>query len=284
MYWNLIWKSPGFVQFGVQSDPLWSQTYHTWLVNKLIVVINTKSWLDGYLAVIWLKGKVVENRWTNSCSYLVTLGTIRRHASLLAGMTTLVSQNALKLILKSHRLVLFGANLTQFGCQMWHPYCDEGCNMKRRAGIFVLYNECSVYTHSCSTIRALRSIVYTHSCSTIRALGSSLEGLRIRSQKKWKICLSIGHQSSLIWLILRINLSQIWFIRSQLLLYCHTTATYTGLLQSGSWWLGRATQSFTNYSVLAAHTCRLPAVKIHLFLCIDSLLVGNYICSVSLHI
>ena len=28
MYWNLIWKSPGFVQFGVQSDPLWSQTYH----------------------------------------------------------------------------------------------------------------------------------------------------------------------------------------------------------------------------------------------------------------
>ena len=28
MYWNLIWKSPGFVQFGFQSDPLWSQTYH----------------------------------------------------------------------------------------------------------------------------------------------------------------------------------------------------------------------------------------------------------------
>ena len=28
VYWNLIWKSPGFVQFGVQSDPLWSQTYH----------------------------------------------------------------------------------------------------------------------------------------------------------------------------------------------------------------------------------------------------------------
>ena len=28
MYWNLIWKSPGFVQCGVQSDPLWSQTYN----------------------------------------------------------------------------------------------------------------------------------------------------------------------------------------------------------------------------------------------------------------
>ena len=28
MYWNLIWKSPGFVQFGVQSNLLWSQTYH----------------------------------------------------------------------------------------------------------------------------------------------------------------------------------------------------------------------------------------------------------------
>ena len=28
MYWNLIWKSPGFVQFGVQSDPLWSLTYY----------------------------------------------------------------------------------------------------------------------------------------------------------------------------------------------------------------------------------------------------------------
>ena len=28
--WNLIWQSPGFVQFGVQSDPLWCQTYHPW--------------------------------------------------------------------------------------------------------------------------------------------------------------------------------------------------------------------------------------------------------------
>ena len=28
MHWNLIWKSPGLVPFGVQSDPLSSQTYH----------------------------------------------------------------------------------------------------------------------------------------------------------------------------------------------------------------------------------------------------------------
>ena len=39
MYWNLIWKSPGFFQFGVQSDPLWSQTYHPcilllWYTNQ----------------------------------------------------------------------------------------------------------------------------------------------------------------------------------------------------------------------------------------------------------
>ena len=32
MYWNLIWKNPGFVHFGIQSDPLWSQTYHPWWI------------------------------------------------------------------------------------------------------------------------------------------------------------------------------------------------------------------------------------------------------------
>ena len=36
MYWNLIWKSPGFGQFGVQSDPLWSQTYQPWLIEWTI--------------------------------------------------------------------------------------------------------------------------------------------------------------------------------------------------------------------------------------------------------
>ena len=35
-YWNLIWKSHGFVQFGVQSDPLWSQTYHPCVHPSLI--------------------------------------------------------------------------------------------------------------------------------------------------------------------------------------------------------------------------------------------------------
>ena len=30
MHWNLIWKSPGFIPFGGQSDPLLSQTYHHW--------------------------------------------------------------------------------------------------------------------------------------------------------------------------------------------------------------------------------------------------------------
>ena len=34
----------------------------------------------------------------------------------------LPSQNVLKLILKSPRFVPFGANLTQFGCQIWHPW------------------------------------------------------------------------------------------------------------------------------------------------------------------
>ena len=41
MYWNLIWKSPGFVQFGVQSDPLWSQTYHPWLLTTVVYVTFT---------------------------------------------------------------------------------------------------------------------------------------------------------------------------------------------------------------------------------------------------
>ena len=33
----------------------------------------------------------------------------------------LSSQNVLKLILKSLRLVPFGANLTQYVCKIWHP-------------------------------------------------------------------------------------------------------------------------------------------------------------------
>ena len=45
MHWNLIWKSPGFVQFGVQSDPISSQTYHPWII-PLVHVSSTmiKSW------------------------------------------------------------------------------------------------------------------------------------------------------------------------------------------------------------------------------------------------
>ena len=42
MYWNLIWKSPGFVQLGVQSDQLWSQTYHPCHGSCLILLsLNT---------------------------------------------------------------------------------------------------------------------------------------------------------------------------------------------------------------------------------------------------
>ena len=37
--WNLIWKSPGFVQFGVQFDPLWSQIYHPW---------TQRSWFETW--------------------------------------------------------------------------------------------------------------------------------------------------------------------------------------------------------------------------------------------
>ena len=38
MYWNLIWKSPEFVQFWVQSDPIWRQTYHPCLMFRSISV------------------------------------------------------------------------------------------------------------------------------------------------------------------------------------------------------------------------------------------------------
>ena len=52
MYWYLIWKSPGFVQFGVQyDDPLWSQTYHPWtqlgggFLNCIFHIHNSKWFL-----------------------------------------------------------------------------------------------------------------------------------------------------------------------------------------------------------------------------------------------
>ena len=42
MHWNLIWKSHRFVQFGVQSDPLYSQTYHPWLCVSSLSRCNDK--------------------------------------------------------------------------------------------------------------------------------------------------------------------------------------------------------------------------------------------------
>ena len=48
MYWNLIWKSPGFVQFWGQSDPLWSQTYHPcWCLKCTPWVVSR-----GYLFLV----------------------------------------------------------------------------------------------------------------------------------------------------------------------------------------------------------------------------------------
>ena len=62
MYWNLIWKSPGFVQFGVQSEPLWSQTYNPFpcsesrttcccdVKGKMIkLLVKHLSWYWGHL-------------------------------------------------------------------------------------------------------------------------------------------------------------------------------------------------------------------------------------------
>ena len=43
-----------------------------------------------------------------------------------------MSQNVQKLILKSPRFVPFGANLTQFGCQIWHP-CQDALPSEGRA-------------------------------------------------------------------------------------------------------------------------------------------------------
>ena len=59
MYWNLIWKSPGFVPFVVQSHPLWSQTYHPCEKIRDLVIISLSPWSDipveqGDLTGHWL--------------------------------------------------------------------------------------------------------------------------------------------------------------------------------------------------------------------------------------
>ena len=51
MYLNLIWKSPGFVQFGVQSDPLWSQTYHP--CDRALVPLHDHDWFNIILITTW---------------------------------------------------------------------------------------------------------------------------------------------------------------------------------------------------------------------------------------
>ena len=52
---NLIWKSPGFVQFRVQSHPLWSQTYHPCYTIAVFYVIKMVMWTPGLPGIRELK-------------------------------------------------------------------------------------------------------------------------------------------------------------------------------------------------------------------------------------
>ena len=73
---------------------------------------------------LWLFKSSVSTFWLGdlNCTETDLMGQIwgfLRSVSVYFGSA---SQNLLKLILISPRFVLFGANLSQFGCQIWHPY------------------------------------------------------------------------------------------------------------------------------------------------------------------
>ena len=134
-YWNLTWKKSRIWPILAQCDPLWSQTSHPCVPPAVASSVSESS--SGVSRIETYRPPRVPSVYSYTlCQLDVSAAPHRFKSCLYRGcqiwhpnwvrLATNASQNILKLLLKSPRFVPFGANLTHFGWQIWHPCYTVG--------------------------------------------------------------------------------------------------------------------------------------------------------------